>query len=105
MRRVYRVGDLVRIKDGVNDSGIAVHRVGLVIDVWKSDFPDAIPPGADPFFYAVLFHGVAEPLRFHEMWLADVVGGSQSALKASDFLEDPAYLENQRSPSEGSESP
>jgi len=103
MRRVYGIGDLVRIKDGVNDPRISPTRVGLVAGIRNYD--TRRDPG-DPFFYDVLICGSGQSLVFHEMWIADAdpLTGPESPLEPSESLEDLSCPGNHRSPPEGSES-
>ena len=59
----YKIGDLVRLLEGVHQDEVPDHRMGVVVS-------DADPNAVFyPDVFDVLFFGNTEPLRFHKMYL------------------------------------
>jgi hypothetical protein len=66
---MFKIGDLVKVKEGTSDARMPDSRLGLILSYAKW-------PGYDfshPDVFLVLFTNGA-CLRFHEMWLESVNG-------------------------------
>ena len=58
----FKVGDLIKIKDGTHQAGLPVHRTGMVIEIGETSksYTKA---------YTIVFLGTEVRLKFHEMFI------------------------------------
>ena len=72
----FRVGDLVRIKEGVHEDGMPDNRIGLVI----SEYVDRFGAHGDPLHKYTSVYNVqmlnGHHMRMHEMFLETVQEGT-----------------------------
>jgi len=59
---VFKIGDLVKIRDGTHAAEIPDHRAGMIID--RAD-----ASGNYTESYTIVFLGTGTQLKFHEMFL------------------------------------
>ena len=63
----FKVGDLVRIKEGTHSPGMSASRIGLVVEVRSTGIKRR---GKSQYLYMVRFGEAV--LQFHPMWLEPV---------------------------------
>ena len=63
----YKVGDLVRIKQGTHAAGLSASRIGLVVELRSTGI---VKRGRSQYLYMVRFG--ESILQFHPMWLEPV---------------------------------
>jgi hypothetical protein len=63
----YKVGDLVRIKQGTHAAGMSESRIGLVVELRSTGI---VKNGKSQYLYMVRFG--ESVLQFHPMWLERV---------------------------------
>ena len=63
----YKVGDLVRIKQGTHAAGMSESRIGLVVELRSTGI---VRKGRSQYLYMVRFGEAV--LQFHPMWLEPV---------------------------------
>ena len=63
----YKVGDLVRIKEGTHAAGMSESRIGLIVELWSTGI---VKKGKSQYLYMVRFG--ESVLQFHPMWLERV---------------------------------
>ena len=63
----FKVGDLVRIKEGTHSPGMSASRIGLVVELRSTGIKRR---GKSQYLYMVRFGEAV--LQFHPMWLEPV---------------------------------
>ena len=76
----YKVGDLVRIKEGTHAAGMSASRIGLVVELRSTGI---VRKGRSQYLYMVRFGEAV--LQFRPMWLEPVYERTEPVRKEEDF--------------------
>ncbi len=76
----FKVGDLVRIKEGTHSPGMTESRIGLVVELRSTGIKRR---GKSQYLYMVRFGEAV--LQFHPMWLEPVYERTELVRREEDF--------------------
>ena len=76
----YKVGDLVRIKQGTHAAGMSASRIGLVVELRSTGI---VRKGRSQYLYMVRFGEAV--LQFHPMWLEPVYERTEPVRREEDL--------------------
>lgn len=71
MKRKFKVGDMVRVKENTHDAAMPDNRMGLVVEEYDRRKPNPLKESYTSIWHVLMSNG--KTLKFHEMFLEQVV--------------------------------